>query len=655
MMLETLTPVPAGGGNALPEPFFSRFFLNPGLVSSMRVLESFRLTTVSGVFLAVSFLFWCLGFSFSPDPAWAAILISGIPLVNLALKRLFIEKTISSALLIVMAMAASIYVGEIFAAGEVALIMAVGALLEERTVEKSATGLKNLVSLVPAEARLIPDGDGRKTRKVRLESVQIGDRLRVLPGETIGVDGVVVFGHSSVDEKAVTGESLPRDKAPGDKVFSGTQNINGSFDFTASRQGAESTLQKIIALTEEAAKSKAPMARLVDKWAAWLVPAALLIALFVYLITGELTRGVTILVVFCPCALVLATPVSIVAAIGRATKKGVIIKSGAALEALGNADVLCLDKTGTLTLGKPFLSEIVPAESGPDTEDQKRALLQTAASAELLSEHPLARVLVEAARAEALEIRKPEDFRYEPGKGVSAFVKGTGTVICGNAAYLRENRIILDNEAEKLLDRVLSGGRSPILCAVDGKFLGLFGFLDTVKEGAEKILLELSRYCRLNLLTGDEEKAALALFGQNKALSDIVFSMSPADKARHLNKLKAEGFITAMAGDGVNDAPALKTADVGIAMGALGSDIAIEASDIVLMNDDLDALPFLKKLSLKTLKTIKLNITLSMIINALAIILSAFGVLTPVTGALVHNAGSTLVILNGARLYQRRI
>jgi heavy metal translocating P-type ATPase len=492
---------------------------------------------------------------------------------------------------------------------------------------------------------------------VKVSTISPGDVLRVLPGETIAVDGVVLSGTSSVNQANVTGEPLPVDKGPGEPVYSGTQNLHGSIDYKALKKGEDSTLQRLIALTEEAAASKAPMARLVDRWAAWLVPIALFIAIFVYVITGDLTRGVTILVVFCPCALVLATPVSIVAAIGRATKKGILIKSGAALEALGKAEVMCLDKTGTLTLGRPLLAEAVALlpDFFKNAEDPEKELISIVSEAEYLSEHPLGKAAYAAARDLGLAVNKPRSFEYIPGKGVKTISSDFREVLCGNRSFLEDNSVTLDLNAQNALDLVLSKGETPILCAVGGKLVGIVAFTDTLREGVSESLTELSKTLTLDLLTGDDKRVAFALFGKNAAFSNIMPSMTPTDKAEYLKGLKARGFITDMAGDGVNDAPALKTADVGIAMGAVGSDIAINAADMVLMGEDTKSLPFLKKLAVKTFSTIKFNITLSMVINAVAIALSAFGVLTPVTGALVHNAGSTLVILNGARLYKRKI
>jgi heavy metal translocating P-type ATPase len=658
MMQEKTVAVIGGKVETSAPSFAERLFLNPTLVSVMKKLEGVRLSLVSGFFLAVSFIFWFFDYVLPADPAWVTIFISGVPLVYLAIKRLFLEKAISSALLIVMAMVASIFIGEIFAAGEVAFIMAIGAILEERTVEKSGQGLKNLVLLAPSEARLLTgEGDSEKAEMVKVSTITPGDTLRVLPGETIAVDGVVLSGTSSVNQANVTGEPLPADKGPGDPVYSGTQNLHGSIDYKALKKGEDSTLQRLIALTEEAAASKAPLARLVDKWAGWLVPIALFIAIAVYVVTGDIIRGVTILVVFCPCALVLATPVSIVAAIGRATKKGILIKSGAALEALGKAQVMCLDKTGTLTLGQPILSDtvVVDQDMFKDSEDPKKELIALVSEAEYLSEHPLGKAAYAAAQNMGLTVNKPQSFEYIPGKGVKTLSSKSLEVLCGNKTFLDDNNVAFDSNAQKALDFVLGKGETPILCAVGGKLAGIIGFTDTLREGVNEALTELSKEVTLNLLTGDEKRAAFALFGSNTAFSNIMPSMTPTDKANFLKKLKAEGFMTAMAGDGVNDAPALKTADVGIAMGAIGSDIAINAADMVLMGEDTKALPFLKKLSVKTFKTIKLNITISMIINVLAIALSAFGVLTPVTGALVHNAGSTLVILNGARLYKRKI
>ncbi len=326
------------------------------MLSAFYFLSGTRMTMVAGVFLLVS-LFMLFGWVHLPlDPAWVTIAISGLPLLYLALTRLFRERNISSALLISMAMAASIAIGEVFAAGEVAFIMAIGAILEERTVEKAKKGLKNLISMVPQQARRIsPDNE----EMVAVEQVQRGDRLRVLPGETIPVDGLIISGNTSIDQSVMTGESLPVDKAQGDSVFSGTINRFGAIDIEATKVGEDSSLQKLIKMVQDAENNKAPMQRIVDRWASWLVPIALFIAILTYVFTGEIIRAVTVLVVFCPCALALATPTSIMAAIGQATKYGVIIKSGQALESMGQVDTIAFDKTGTLTHGTLEVSDVV--------------------------------------------------------------------------------------------------------------------------------------------------------------------------------------------------------------------------------------------------------------------------------------------------------
>ncbi|HII09134.1 MAG TPA: cation-translocating P-type ATPase, partial [Methanosphaera sp.] len=319
------------------------------------------MTIVGGIFLLISLYFVLTGTPIPTymDPAWITVIICGIPLVYLALTRLIYEHWISSALLIVMAMVASIYIGEIFAAGEVTFIMALGALLEEYTVERSKRGLTDLINLKPEKGRLLITENGKNIEKeVQATEIQIGDILRVLPGEKIPVDGIIIHGDTSIDQSVMTGESLPLDKTVNDEVFSGTLNLHGSIDIKATKVGKDSSLEKLIRLVQEADEKQAPTQRIADKWATWLVPVALAIAIVTYFITGNLERAVTILVVFCPCALILATPTAIMAAIGQATKQGVLIKSGEALEIMGNVDTITFDKTGTLTFGNLEVSDI---------------------------------------------------------------------------------------------------------------------------------------------------------------------------------------------------------------------------------------------------------------------------------------------------------
>ena len=385
------------------------------LEQAMDFLAGLKMTIVAGIFLliAVIFMIFHISVPIWLDPSWGAVIISGIPLVYLALIRLIREKWVSSALLITIAMVASLLIGELFAAGEVAWIMALGALLEDWTVERAKKGLKNLIDLTPQTARRVSD-DGSETI-VSIEEVSLEDRLRILPGEVIPVDGEIVEGTSSIDQSIMTGESLPIDKSIGDDVYCGTMNLYGAIDISATSLGENSSLQKLIDLVKEADNNQAPTQRIADKWATWLVPIALAIAIAAWLVTGDIVRGVTVLVVFCPCALILATPTAIMGAIGQATKHGVLIKSGEALEKLGGLNTIAFDKTGTLTYGNLAVSDVISLDEDYTSED---VLLMTA-SAEKRSEHPLAKAIIENVENKSIKIAIPMEKLYAEIRNIS--------------------------------------------------------------------------------------------------------------------------------------------------------------------------------------------------------------------------------------------
>ena len=603
------------------------------------------MTIVSAIFLVIAVIFMIFGID-TPiylNPAWGAVIISGIPMLLLAMTRLIREKWISSALLIAIAMVASLLIGEIFAAGEVAWIMALGALLEDWTVERAKKGLRNLINLTPQTGRRIVDG---VEEVISVDEIKIGDVLRILPGESVPVDGEIISGTSSLDQSIMTGESLPIDKDVGDEVFCGTMNMYGAIDIKATSLGENSSLQKLIDLVKAADEKQAPTQRIADKWATWLVPVALIIAIGAWLVTGNIERGVTVLVVFCPCALILATPTAIMAAIGQATKYGVLIKSGEALETLGGLNTLVFDKTGTLTYGNLQVSDVIPV----DYDLSEIELLKAVASCETLSEHPLAKAIVDKVKELEMDLEDPQNFKMYPGKGVSADVS-YGTVYAGNAKFLAENDIDVD---ESYLDKLRSEGKAAIIVALNGKVAGFVGLSDVVREDSASMIKSLHDLdTETILLTGDNTETA-NYFASQVGIGKVYGNLLPEEKLSWIEKLKSEGKKVCMIGDGVNDAPALKTADVSVAMGSVGSDVAIEAADIALLGDDIGKIPYLKKLSNSTLFTIKANIIISMTINALAIICSVLGWLNPVTGAIVHNAGSCLVVLNAALLYDRK-
>jgi heavy metal translocating P-type ATPase len=562
----------------------------------------------------------------------------------LAMTRLIRERWISSALLIAIAMVASLLIGEIFAAGEVAWIMALGALLEDWTVERAKKGLRNLINLTPQTGRRISGG---AEEVIPVDEIQIGDILRILPGESVPVDGEIVSGTSSLDQSIMTGESLPIDKGVGDEVFCGTMNMYGAIDIKATSLGENSSLQKLIDLVKAADEKQAPTQRIADKWATWLVPVALLIAIAAWLVTGNIERGVTVLVVFCPCALILATPTAIMAAIGQATKYGVLIKSGEALETLGGLNTLVFDKTGTLTYGNLEVSDIISLSEDLSNLD----LLKLTASCEKLSEHPLAKAIVNNAKETQIDIEEPKDFKMYPGKGVTC-TNSYGKVYAGNSKFLTENNIEIN--IDSYLNKLKNDGKASIIVALNGKVAGLIGLSDVIREDSKSMIENLHELgTETILLTGDNTETA-NYFASKVGISKVYGNLLPQEKLDWIEKLKGEGKKVCMIGDGVNDAPALKTADVSVAMGSVGSDVAIEAADIALLGDDIGKIPYLKKLSNSTLFTIKANIIISMAINAAAIVCSVLGLLNPVTGAIVHNAGSCLVVLNAALLYDRK-
>lgn len=613
------------------------------------ILAGMPMTLIGGVFLIFSFALPRIGVRLSVDPAWITVIISGIPLLYLAVWRIIYNpgiSKISSALLIIIAMFAAIAISDLFAAGEVVFIMAIGALLEDMTTNRAKKGLKNLISLAPVQGRKIEDG---KERMIPVEKISRGNILRVLPGETIPVDGIIVEGETSLDQSIMTGESLPVDKKIEDEVFCGTINCFGTIDIKATNVGKDSSLQKLIRMVQDAENKQAPMQRIADKCASWLVPVALMIAIVTGFVTDDIVRAVTVLVVFCPCALILATPTAIMAAIGQATKHGVIIKSGEALEKMGKVDTITFDKTGTLTYGKLQVSDIISFDNRRDNDD----ILRMAASAETKSEHPLGKAIVNDAVSKKMDIIPSSDFKMTTGKGIAAVV-AERKMICGNESFLTENGIKIENAVSDTIKKLRIEGKACILVAEENICIGIIALSDVLRPEAKAVIEKLSEMgTKTVLLTGDNKRTA-DYFASRAGISEVYAELLPNKKVESIQHLQSNNRKVCMIGDGVNDAPALKIAEVGVAMGVMGSDIAVDAADIALMSDDISKLPYLKRLSNATVKTIKLSITLSMCINFVAIILSVTGILNPTTGALVHNAGSCFVVLIATLLYDRK-
>ena len=634
-----------------------------------------------------------LGISPFPfDMAWIAIVLCGFPIIQEAIIGLVTEFDIKADVLVSLALIASVCIGEDFAAGEVAFIMQLGGLLEELTVARARAGIEKLVHLTPQIARVIKDG---KENIIPAEKVQVGDILRVLPGEGVPVDGIIISGQTSVNQAVMTGESLPVDKTVGDEVSSGTVNQFGAFEMKASKVGEDSSIQRMIRLVQSADAGKAKIVGIADRWATWIVVIALTAAALTWLISGQIIRAVTILVVFCPCALVLATPTAIMAAIGNATKHGFLVREGDALERLARVKVIAFDKTGTLTYGTP---KVVAAVSNSENYNNND-IYRLAASAEQLSEHPLGKAIMNCCKREETVLSKAEDFQMIPGRGVCAVVDGK-KVLAGNPELLKENGVDVDvhikecvdagsenarskevlaanvkgeeNSSANFSDAKISKELSPkntekfqdnfnpeqyiklgctvTYVAIDGNYAGFIALSDTLREESTAMIDSLnSLNVQPVLLTGDHENAAKTIASQLH-INEVRANCLPEDKLKYIDSYQQENKMVCMIGDGINDAPALKRAEVGIAMGGVGSDIAVDAADIALVDDEIRELPHLIALSKRMMTTIKLNMTFSMTLNFIAIVLAITGILNPIVGALVHNAGSVLVITNSALL-----
>ena len=595
---------------------------------------------LSGVSLLAS-MTGVLPFPF--DPAWIAVILCGIPILLEAAAGLITSLDIKADVLVSIALVASLIIGEDFAAGEVAFIMQAGSLLEDLTVAKARAGIERLVRLTPGTARRVT---GSKEEVIPSENVRVGDRLRVLPGESVPVDGIILSGNTSIDQAVMTGESLPVDKGPGDNVSSGTVNQFGAFEMRAEKVGEDSSIQRMIRLVQSADAGKAKIVSIADRWATWIVVTALSAAILTWLISGDVIRAVTILVVFCPCALVLATPTAIMAAIGNAAKHGFLVREGDALERLATVTHIAFDKTGTLTLGTPQVIAVVTLH--PELSED--LLYHYAAIAELNSEHPLGKAIVRCRKkVSSLPLPRPDRFHMVPGRGVAAVTEGT-EILAGSPELLREYCAELPDRFLQNADHYRTEGCTVTWIAVDGRAAGFLVLSDTLRQDAGRTVTGIRNAGVLPvLLTGDHENAA-RFISHRIGINEVHAGCLPEDKLHWIENCQDAGGQVCMIGDGINDAPALKKACVGIAMGKTGSDIAVDAADIALTDDEIRELPHLLRLSKRMMTTIKLNLTFSMTLNFIAIILAITGILGPVTGALVHNAGSVLVILTSALL-----
>lgn len=596
------------------------------------------------------------------DVAWVAVVLCGVPIVVGAVRGLVVERDVTADVLVSLALIASLVAGEWFAAGEVALIMQIGSMLEDHTSERARKGIEALMRMTPQTARVLRKG---RQVTVAVEEVAVGDEVLVLAGETVPVDGVVVEGQTSVDQSVMTGESIPVDKGVGDEVTSGVVNQLGPFTLRATRVCQDSALARMVRLAREADASKAPVVSLADRWAAWLVGVALACALGAWALTGEFIRVVTVLVVFCPCAFVLATPTAVSAGIANATAHGVLVRSGGALERLARVRCVALDKTGTLTMGRPRVIAVAamaamagaPAANASDLSFGETGVLRLAAALERRSEHPLGKAVVasweeRASDADALPMPEPTGLEVLPGRGIAGVVEGVA-VLAGTAALLAERGVDTAKVAA-FADSWARKGAALILVAADGACVGALALADELRPEAACAMEQLREQgVEPVLLTGDSAAAASGV-AEAVGITDVRAHLLPEDKLANIRQLVAGGRQVCMVGDGVNDALALRSASAGIAMGGIGSDVAVESADAVLVSDDLTRVPYILGLSSATMRKVRQNIALGLVINLVAVCLSVSGALTPVTAALFHNCGSVFVVINAATLLRRR-
>ena len=546
------------------------------------------------------------------DIAWVAIVLCGLPIILEAVIGLVTSFDIKADVLVSLALIASICIHEDFAAGEVAFIMQIGALLEDLTVAKARNGIEKLVRLTPQTARVMENG---MEKIIAAADVKKGSILRVLPGETIPVDGVILTGTTSVNQSVMTGESMPIDKTVGDEVSSGTVNQYGAFEVKTVRVGEDSSIQRMIRLVQSADAGKAKIVGIADRWATWIVVIALTAAALTWIITGEIIRAVTILVVFCPCALVLATPTAIMAAIGNAAKRGFLVKEGDALERLAAVDCIAFDKTGTLTYGVP---KVINTPVFTDRLSEQEMYMY-AAAAESLSGHPLGKAVAASFKTEYnAELPPVKDFKMCPGMGVTAKVSGRDVTV-GNVNLLNEYGIDIPQNAAAKAEEYQNKGCTAVYVGIDSGFAGIIALSDTLREESRDTVGRLyAENVTPILLTGDNIKAVSAI-AERLGIKKIKAECMPEDKLDEISRLQNEKHHVCMIGDSINDAPALKKANVGIAMGGVGSDIAVDAADIALANDEIKELMHLISLSSRMMTTIKINLSFSMGLNFLGL------------------------------------
>jgi Zn2+/Cd2+-exporting ATPase len=539
------------------------------------------------------------------------------------------------------ATAAALAIGEYAAVAIVAVLLLIGGMLEGFVAARAGRAVEALAALLPDRVTVRRGGH---EQIVPLDAVSVGDLVVVRSGERIAVDGEVVVGSGLVNQAAITGESLPVEKQAGDPVFAGMLHEVGMLEVRTTNVGDDTTLGQIRRMVEAAQGEKAPIERLLDRYAKLYTPVALVLGGLLWWWSGDILRAITMLIVFCPCVMVLATPTALVASIGNAALRGSLVKKGATIESLARVDTVVFDKTGTLTFGRPRVVELVPRAAYAQLE-----LLRMAASAERVSEHPLGRAVVEAAETRGLVLAEVEQCEVLPGLGVQAIVDGQ-TVLVGQPDLLDSRGVELTPESASLIADRAAPGRTVALVAVEGTLAGLLVFEDALRPEAVETARRLrSLGLRTVLVSGDNQATAKRI-GREVGIDEVHGGVLPGGKGEIVRQLRAAGRAVLFVGDGVNDGPALATADVGVAMGVVGTDVAIETADIALLADDLSKLPHLLDVSRRAIRAIKQNLVFSLAVLALAVGLTIPGILHPVTGALLHELSSIPVIINSARL-----
>lgn len=580
-------------------------------------------------------------------PAWpalalglGAVAINGAPIIWGAAKGIW-AREVNVDELVSIAIVASLFQGEILTAAVVSFIMTLGALVEEVVSDSARRSIQSLLRVSPEQATRIEAG---KERLVAVSEIKVGDLVLIKPGERIPVDAEILSGKTAVDESTITGESIPRTKKEGDAVLAGTLNFSGLIEVRATKVGEDTTFGKVIRLVTEAETHKPRTARIVDRYAQWFTPVVLGCATLAWWLTGEVDRAVAILIAGCPCALIMAAPTATVAAIGRLAKEGILIKGGQFLEEAAKADIVFFDKTGTLTIGEPRVDEVITG--GGCTSEE---VVACAACVEQNCSHPLAKAVMKAAYYARISVTKAEQMLIEIGLGVRAMVNGS-LVEVGNAD-LGGGEAALQSPLRECLGRIKDRGATPLVVYRDQEPIGILSVSDKVKATAHDTVTTLRAMGikRLGVLSGDHDKSVRTL-ATDIGLDDAWSELKPQDKLRIIEEHQAKGRRVIFVGDGVNDAPALARANVGIAMGAAGTDVALETADIALTHDDIAKLPFFIGLSRRLLTTIKFNIGLGLFFNAAAILGSGYGLLSPIMASLFHNGGSIIVVLSSASL-----